>query len=52
MITKASSKPCLTSEMELFPQFVTGFRGEFKILPKLEQKMDTKMEFFAETVKN
>ena len=31
--TKANSKPCQTAEMELFPQVVTGFRGEFRILP-------------------
>ena len=32
MATKANSKPCKTSEMVLFPQVVTGFRGELKIL--------------------
>ena len=52
MATKANSKPCQTSEMELFPQVVTGFRGERRILPNIGQKMDTKMELFAEIVKN
>ena len=33
MTKKANSKPCQTSEMELFPQVVTGFRGEVRILP-------------------
>ena len=33
MATKANSRPCQTSEMELFPQVVTGFRGELRILP-------------------
>ena len=32
MATKANSKPSQTSEMELFPQVVTGFRGEPRIL--------------------
>ena len=31
--------------MELFPQVVTGFRGELRILP-------SKMELFAKIVKN
>ena len=31
--TKINSKPCQTAEMELFPQVVTGFRGELRILP-------------------
>ena len=52
MATKANSKPCHTSEMELFLQVVTGFRGELRILPNMEQKMDTKMELFAEIFKN
>ena len=51
MAAKANSKPCQTSEMELFPQVVTGFRGELRILPNMEQTMDTKMERFAEIVK-
>ena len=38
--------------MELFLQVVTGFRGELRILPNMEQKMDTKMELFAEIFKN
>ena len=33
MATKANSKPCQTSEME--PQDVTGYRGEFRILPNI-----------------
>ena len=52
MATKANSKPCQTSEMELFPQVLTGFRGELRILLNMEQKMNTKMNFFAEIVKN
>ena len=32
--------------MELFPQFITGFRGKLKILPTF------KMELFAKIVKN
>ena len=32
MATKANSKPCQTSEMELFPQVITGFRGKLRIL--------------------
>ena len=35
MAIKANSKPCQTSEMELFPQVVTGFRGELRILPNI-----------------
>ena len=31
--TKVNSKPCQTPEMELFPQVVSGFRGELRILP-------------------
>ena len=31
--TKVNSKPCQTAVMELFPQVVTGFRGELRILP-------------------
>ena len=31
--TKVNSKPCQRVEMELFPQVVTGFRGELRILP-------------------
>ena len=38
--------------MELFLQVVTGFRGELRILPNMEQKMDIKMELFAEIFKN
>ena len=41
MTTKANSKPCQTSEMELSPQVVTGYRDEFR-----------KMERFAKIVKN
>ena len=51
MAAKANSKPCQTSEMELFPQVVTGFRDELRILPNMEQTMDTKMERFAEIIK-
>ena len=35
MATKANSKACQTSEKELFPQLVTSFRGELKILPEI-----------------
>ena len=31
--TKVNSKPCQTAEIELFPQVVTCFRGELRILP-------------------
>ena len=30
MATKANSKPCQTSETDLFPQVVTGFMGEIR----------------------
>ena len=30
-----SSKPCQIFERELFPQVVTGFRGEHRILPNI-----------------
>ena len=30
--TKVNLKLCHTAEMELFPQVVTGFRGELRIL--------------------
>ena len=40
MTTKANLKPCQTTEIELFPQVVTGFRGALKTLPNMEQKMD------------
>ena len=30
---KVNSKPCQTAEVELFLQFVTGFRGELRTLP-------------------
>ena len=33
--TKVSSKPCQTSEMELFLQVLTGFRDELRILPNI-----------------
>ena len=52
MATKTNSKPYQTSEMEPIPQVVTDFRGELRILPNMEQKMDTKMELFVEMVKN
>ena len=45
MATQANSKPCQTSEMELFPQVVTGFRDELKFLP------NTEMDLFAEIIK-
>ena len=35
MAAKANSKSCQTSEMELFPQVVTGFGGELRILPNI-----------------
>ena len=31
--TKVNSKPCQTAGTKLFPQVVTGFRGELRILP-------------------
>ena len=34
MATKTNSKPCQTSEMELFAQVVTGYRSELRTLPK------------------
>ena len=43
--TKLSSKPCQTSEMELFARVVAGFRGELRISP-------TKMKLFAKIVEN
>ena len=33
MAAKANPKPCQKPEMELFPQVVTGVRGELGILP-------------------
>ena len=33
--TKVSSKLCQTSEIELFPQVVTGFGGELRILSNI-----------------
>ena len=39
--TNVSSKPCQTSEMELFLQVVTGFRGE------PESCQTSKKELFA-----
>ena len=44
--TKVNSKPCQTGEMELFPEVVTNFRGELRILPT------SKLELFAKRVKN
>ena len=44
--TKVNPKPCQTSEMRLFPQAVTGFRSELRILPT------SKMELFAKIIKN
>ena len=35
MATKANSKPCQTSEMDLFPQIVTGLRGELIIMSNI-----------------
>ena len=35
MATKANSKPCQTSETELFLQVVTGFRGKLIIFPNI-----------------
>ena len=42
--TKVSSKLCQPSEMELFPQIATGFRGE--------SCQTSKMELFAQIIKN
>ena len=36
--TEVNSKPCQTSEMKLFPQVVTGFRGERRILPYISDE--------------
>ena len=33
--TKMSSKLCQTSEMELFPQVVSTFRGKLRTLPNI-----------------
>ena len=33
--TKVSSKLCQTSEMELFPQVVSTFRGKLRTLPNI-----------------
>ena len=33
--TKANSNICQTSEMELFPQVVTSFRGKLRILSNI-----------------
>ena len=33
--TKVNSRPCKISKMELFPQIVTGFRGELRILSNI-----------------
>ena len=33
--TKVSSKLCQTSEMELFPQVVSTFKGELRTLPNI-----------------
>ena len=38
MDTKANSKSCQTSETELFPQVVTGFRDELRILPNIKDR--------------
>ena len=35
MATKVNSKLCQTSEKELFPQIVTAFKGELKILSNM-----------------
>ena len=35
MATKVNSKLCPTSEKELFPQIVTAFKGELKILSSM-----------------
>ena len=44
MATKANRKSYKTSETELFSQVVSGFRGDFRIL--------TKMELFLKIVYN
>ena len=36
MASKANSKPCQISEMELFPQVLTGYKDEFRILPNIK----------------
>ena len=46
MATKSNSKPCQASEIELFPQVGTDFRGE------LESCQTSKMKLFAKIVKN
>ena len=35
MATRANLKPCQNSEVVLFPQVVTGFGGELRILPDI-----------------
>ena len=54
--TKVNSKPSQASEMELFPQVVTSFRGELKILPYIQDGAFSKnsqkwkaFTFFAKT---
>ena len=55
--TKVNSKPWQTSEMQLFPQVVTGFTGEFRILPYIwdtyiHTYIHTYIQLFAKLVKN
>ena len=44
--TKVNSKPSQTAEMELFPQVVTSFRDELRMLST------SKMKLFAKIVEN
>ena len=46
-VNKAEYKTCKTSEMELFLQVVTGFKGELRILQKRSE-----MELFAKIISN
>ena len=38
MAAKVNSKSCQTSETELFPQVVTGFRDELRMLPNIKDR--------------
>ena len=42
MATKANSKPCQTSETDLFPQVVTGFMGEIRTCQNSKMELFTK----------
>ena len=46
--TKANSKPYETFEMELFPQVLTSYRGEFRIFPNNYGSISIGYIFFKE----